>query len=134
VPVTVTEPWRVVIEKPNAEVRGLGIAGIIVGGLVFSIAGFASYAIMVNCGPGGPQEGRASCNSAERGLPYWLVATGAGAAVTGIGIALFASNVKPSVELLPVIGKRARRAPETFVDLGSVGGSTLPGLTLQASF
>jgi hypothetical protein len=134
VPVTVTEPWRVVIEKPNAEVRGLGIAGIIVGGLVFSIAGFVSYAILVNCGPGGPQEGRASCNSAEKGLPYWLVATGAGAVVTGIGIALFVSNVKPSVELLPVIGRRARRAPETFVGLGSVPGSTLPGLTLQASF
>jgi hypothetical protein len=134
VPVTVTEPWRVVIEKPNPELRGLGIAGIIVGGLAFSIAGFVSYAILVNCGPGGPQEGRASCNSAEKGLPYWLVATGAGAVVTGIGIALFVSNANPSVELMPVIGKRARRAPETFVGLGSVPGSTLPGLTLQTSF
>ena len=51
---------------------------------------------------------------------------------TALGV--FVSNNKPSVEVLPVIGKRARRAPETFVGLGSVRGSTLPGLTLQASF
>jgi hypothetical protein len=134
VPVTVTEPWRVVIEKPSAELRGLGMAGIIVGGLVFSVAGFVSYAILVNCGPGAPLEGRASCNDAEEALPYWLVVTGAGGVVTGIGIALFVSNVNPSVELMPAIGKRARRAPEAFVGLGPVRGSTLPGLTLQASF
>jgi hypothetical protein len=110
------------------------MAGIIVGGIVFSVAGFVSYAILVNCAPGGPQGRRAACNSAEEALPYWLVVTGAGGVVTGIGIALFVSNTKPSVELLPAISKRARRAPETFVGLGSVRGSTLPGLTLQASF
>jgi hypothetical protein len=88
----------------------------------------------VNCGPGGPAEYRASCDSAEEALPYGLVGTGVGAVVSGIGIGLFVGNVNPSVEVLPAIGKRARRAPETFVGIGSVRGSTLPGLTLQASF
>jgi len=134
VPVTVTEPERVVIEEPNAGARGLGVAGIIVGGSIFSIAGLVSYGILVNCAPGGPEAGSAQCDSGEEALPYWLAVTGVGAVVSGIGIGLFVSNNKPSVEVLPGIGKRARRAPETFVGLGSVRGSTLPGLSLQASF
>jgi hypothetical protein len=134
VPVTVTEPQHVVIEKPNAGLRGLGIAGIILGGSILSVAGLVSYATLVSCGPGGPDNGTAQCNSAEDALPYWLAAVAVGAVVTGVGIGVFISNNKPSVEILPVIGKRARRAPETFIGLAPVRGSMLPGLSLQTSF
>jgi len=134
VPVTVTEPERVVIEKPNAAARGLGVAGIIVGGSMLSVAGFVGYAYVVTCGSGAPDAGSAQCNSTEKSLPYWLVTGGVGAVVTVVGIGLFVSNRKPSVEIEPVLGNRARREPGTFVGLAPVGGSTLPGFSLQASF
>jgi len=98
------------------------------------IAGFVSYATLVSCGPGGPNDGSAQCDSAEDALPYWMATVGIGAVVTGVGIGVFVSNNKPSVEVLPALGNRARRAPGTFVGLGSVRGAALPGLSLQASF
>jgi hypothetical protein len=134
VPVAVTEPESVVIEKPNAGARGLGVAGIIVGGLIVGIAGFVSYAILVGCAPGGPNEASAECTSSEEALPYWLGMVGVGAVVSAVGIGVFVRNNKPSVEILPAPGNRARRAPGTFVGLGPVRGSTLPGVSLQASF
>jgi hypothetical protein len=134
VPVSVTQPWHVVVEKPNEGARGLGLAGIIVGGSIFVIAGLTSYAILVGCGPDGPWEGDDECDSRKDAVPYLLVATGVGAVVGGIGIGVFVNNSKPSVEVLPVVGKQARRAPETFVGLGSLRGMMLPGLELQTSF
>ncbi|HEX6271384.1 MAG TPA: hypothetical protein VFZ53_00010 [Polyangiaceae bacterium] len=134
VPVTVTEPERVVIEKPNAAARGLGVAGIIVGGSMLSVAGFVGYAYLVSCGNGAPDAGSAQCNSTEESLPYWLVTAGVGAVVSVVGIGLFVSNRKPSVEVTPVLGNRARREPGTFVGLAPVGRSTLPGFSLQTSF
>jgi hypothetical protein len=134
IPVTVTEPERVVIEAPNGGVRGLGIAAIIVGGTVLSVAGFVLYVYGVNCRDGAYYEGSADCRSLLHDLPYWLAAGGVGAVVGAVGIVLFVSNSKPSVEVLPALGSRARRAPGTFVGLGPVEGSTLPGLSLRASF
>jgi hypothetical protein len=130
----VTEPRRVVIEKPNAGARGLGVAGIIVGGSILSVAGFVSYAVVVSCGPGAPDEGTAQCNSGEDALPYWLAAAGVGAVLSGVGIALFVSNNEPSVDVQPVHGNRARRDPALFVGFGPVGGSAPSGLSLRGSF
>jgi hypothetical protein len=134
VPVTVTEPESVVIEKPDPGIRGLGIAGIIVGGSILSLAGLVSYSTIVNCQPGAPDAGSAQCHSAKEALPFWLIAAGVGMVVSAIGIVVVITNNKPSVEILPAVGTRARRAPETFVSLGPVQGSTLPGLSLQTSF
>jgi hypothetical protein len=131
--VTVTEAKHVVIEPPSSGARGLGIATIIVGGSIISVAGFYIYATALNCGSGGPSAGTASCRSAEKAVPYWLAAIGAGALVSGLGIGLYISNSKPSIQALPVIGKQAQ-APETFVGLAPVEGSTLPGLSLRTSF
>jgi hypothetical protein len=134
VPVTVTEPEQVVIEKPNAGIRGLGIAGIIVGGSILSIAGFVSYSTIVNCQPGAPQEGTSQCNTGKDQLPFWLTAAGVGMVVSAIGIVVVITNNKPTVEIQPAVVSRARRAPETIIGLGPVRGSTLPGLSLQTSF
>jgi hypothetical protein len=134
VPVTVTEPEHVVVEKPNSGARGLGVAGIIVGGSLLSVAGLVSYSVLVTCAPGSPDEGSSQCESGENALPYWLAAAGVGAVMSAVGIALFIGNNEPSVEILPALGNRARREPETFIGLGSVRGSTLPGLSLQTSF
>jgi hypothetical protein len=133
-PVTITEPQHVVIEKPNAGVRGLGVAAIIVGGLTFSIAGFVSYATLVNCSPGAPNEGTEQCDTSEEALPYWLAATGVGAVVSVIGIAVFIGNKEPSVEILPAVGSRPRREPAAFIGIGSIPASPLPGLALGAAF
>jgi hypothetical protein len=134
VPIWVTEPERVVIDPPNPGARGIGIALIIVGGSVLSIAGLYAYGVLLNCGSGSPYQGSAQCRRDEDTLPYALGAVGIGAIVSAVGIGVLVSNNKPSVEVLPAHGNRARREPATFVGLGPVEGSTLPGLSLRASF
>lgn len=132
--ITVTEAKRVDVETPNPGARGLGIAGIITGGVILTIAGSFIYVVLLNCGSGGPYEGTHQCRSDMEDLPYWGIAAGAGAVVSAIGIGLFVSNNQPSLEVQPVLGNRVRREPGTFVGLAPVEGSTLPGLSLRASF
>ena len=132
-PLTVTGAQHVLIDKPNAGARGLGIAGIIVGGAIFSVSALYAYTTVVSCGPGGLEHGTAQCNALENTLPYWLVGTAAGAVMAGVGIGLFIANNQPSFEVVPA-GSGARREPGTFVGIGSVDGSQSPGLTLRTSF
>lgn len=133
-PVTVTEPQRVVVDAPNAGTRTLGIVVVVIGGSILSVAGFVLYVYALDCGGGSPYQGTAECRDAKRQAPYWLAAGGAGALISVLGIGLIVSNNKPSLEFQPLTGNRARRTPGTFVGLGSVEGSTLPGLTLRTSF
>ncbi len=131
--VSVYGPEHVVIETPNASARGLGIASIIVGGIVVSIAASFVYVVALNCGNGGPYEGTPQCRNDIDELPYWAAAGGVGLAVSAVGIGVFISNNKPSVEIFRR-DSHARREPGTFVGLGPVEGSALPGLSLRASF
>lgn len=132
--VSVTEPERVVIDAPNAGVRGLGIAAILVGGAGLGGAFWYAYGMSVNCTPGGPYEDTAQCRNKDEAVPVLLATAAVGGVVAGIGIIVFINNSKPSVEISPAPGNRARGEPGTFVGLGPVEGSTLPGLSLQAAF
>ena len=134
VTVNVTGPVRVVIEGANAGVRGLGIGTIILGGVVAGGAFWISYSIALNCGQNGPYEGTAQCRRDEQALPYLVAAMGVGAVVSVVGILIFIGNNKPSLEIVQPLDNRARRAPGTFIGLGPVEGSTLPGLSLKTSF
>ena len=133
-PVWVTGPERVVIDPPNAGARGIGIALIIVGGIALSVAGSFLYFYVLDCGNNSPYEGTAQCRRAENDVPYFLAAGGVGAVAAAVGIGVFISNNKPSVDVEPALGNRARREPGTSVGLGPVEGSTLPGLSLRTSF
>jgi hypothetical protein len=125
----VSEPERVVIDAPSASTRGLGTVAIIVGGLT---SGLAVYGLYVNCEQN-PFQWSTNCLT-EGKAPYWLVVGGVGLTMGAVGIVLFVNNDKPSVEVLPALGTRTRREPGTFVGFRPVEGSTLPGLTLRASF
>jgi len=129
VPVTVTEPLRVVVQEPSEELRALGIITIVFGGVVFIVGGLATYSIALTCAGLGrdPQ-----CYD-DYGFFPWLAATGVGAVVSGVGIGLFVANGKPSLEILPASASRARREPGTFVGFAPVFGGG-PGLSLRASF
>jgi hypothetical protein len=129
----VTEPERVVIEAPDAGVRGLGIAAIIVGGAALGGAFWYAYGMSVNCTPGGPYADTAQCRNKDEAVPVLLATAGVGAVVAGIGIIVFINNNKPSVEISPAAGNGARGEPGTFVSLGTVEGS-LPGLSLRTAF
>jgi hypothetical protein len=133
-PVNVAAPEHVVIDAPSAGGRGVGVVAIIVGGILFSGAGTYAYIIVANCGEHGVYEGTPQCRQDMENLPGWLAAAGIGAVVGGVGILVYASNNKPSVDVLPALGSQARREPGTFVGLGPVEGSTLPGLSLRTSF
>ena len=133
-PVTVTEPEHVVIEKPNAGARGLGVAGIIVGGLTLSVAGFVSYSILLNCAPGGPNEGSAQCDSVEEALPYWLATVGIGAVVSARRHRCLRQQ-QQTFRRDPAGTRQPRAASAGDVHRSRCGpGSPLPGLSLQASF
>jgi hypothetical protein len=119
-----------VIDPPNAGARGLGIAAIIGGGVILGAAFVAATVIDENC----RTEGNAQCQSQDEAVPYVLGGYGAGLVLTAVGIVLVVANNKPSVEVLPAHESRARREPGTFVSLGPVEGSTLPGLSLRGSF
>jgi hypothetical protein len=130
-PVAVTEPQRVVVERPNEDLRAMGIIGIIVGGALFGMAALLVSTALVSCS-GKPSETKSFC-SGEGFLPM-LLAMAPGAVVGGVGIGLFVGNNKPSLEILPVNGNGARREHGTFAGVGSVEGATLPGPSLQVSF
>lgn len=133
-PVWVTGPERVIVDPPNAGARGIGVGLIIVGGIVLSLGGLFLYGYVLNCGNNGLYEGTAQCRREEDAVPYWLGAAGIGAVAAAVGIGVFVSNNKPSVDIEPALGDRAKREPGTFVGLGPVEGSSLPGLSLRASF
>jgi hypothetical protein len=134
VSVPVTGPQRVVVDAPSAGARGIGIATIVLGGAVAGGAFWITYSIAVNCGQGGPYEGTAQCRSDEKAVPYLAAAMGIGGVVSVVGILIFIGNSKPSVEIVQPLGDHARREPGTFVGLGPVEGSTLPGFSLRTSF
>ena len=128
VPVTVTGPLRVVVQKPSEELRALGIITIILGGSVFIVAGLATYTIALTCAGMGDSQ----CHS-DNGFFPWLAATGVAAGVSGVGIGLFVANNKPSLDIVSKSESRARREPGTFVGFAPIGGGA-PGLSLRASF
>ena len=133
-PVALHENQRVVIDAPNGSARETGIAVVVIGGSIFSVAGLVTYLMLVECSSGGGSYDGSQCDSNQDVLPYWLAATGIGAAVSALGIGLVLSNDKPSIDIQPAFGEHARRASGTFVGLGAVDRTTLPGLTLRTSF
>jgi hypothetical protein len=128
-PVRVTDAEHVVVEAPDAGVRETGFAAVVVGGSIFTLALTYAWFVSESC-----RQGSTECDSYKDTAPYWLAATGVGVAMTTVGIVIFASNDKPSIEVQPVLGHRARQARGTFVGLRPVEGSTLPALSLRTSF